>query len=342
MVGRLEAHGKDKGGGFLLAYAGRSSTRIVLTANHVIDGSDDVLVFVAQDGKRVGVERTERDPTLDIAVLHLSEDIDGGLHAQVGLEGAEWKADSRPNSNDPRLTGTITDTARTINNAKGHEVCVLQLHVQEALDSYKGYSGSPIVSSSGAVLGILVEEVPSRMATISLGQPKPASNVLYAIPMRTVLDRFGLMSVLAPSSHQEHIEEMLRVTYSECTAHWQALGVPRYVAQDMAHEQMRGRFSHDLLPDSSDPLSIVTGDFGAGKSLGCIRYYQQSLHAFVASTAQPIPVLLGSTELSGNLSEDILRKCLDLGDPKKQGARVAIDIIDEGIDLRALLNTTLA
>src|SRR4029450_10575109 len=84
-------------------------------------------------------------------------------------------------------------TRRRLRNQAGHDVQALQLHVKTMLGDYGGYSGSPVMlrSPSGVVIGVLVEQLPWRLAD-PLGQLTPATNVLYAIPIQDVVDRFGI------------------------------------------------------------------------------------------------------------------------------------------------------
>ena len=64
---------------------------------------------------------------------------------------------------------------------------------QHELGDFAGYSGSAVTlkSAPNAVVGVLIEQVPSRLRTLP-DQPNPASNVLYAIPIQNVLERFGI------------------------------------------------------------------------------------------------------------------------------------------------------
>ena len=197
-VGRILANGIDQGSGFALATPDSSTTRVVLTANHVV-GDHSSLQFVTQDGQGIPVERMEGDDDLDVAVLHLGEDVPGGLAVGYAVDGANWKVETQPSPNNPMLEGTITATNLRFKKQDGrHEIDALQLYVKQTLGDFKGYSGSPVVlpPPSGAVIGILVEQFLSRLAG-QLGQPRPATNVLYAIPIQAVLDRFALTATSA-------------------------------------------------------------------------------------------------------------------------------------------------
>jgi WD40 repeat protein len=200
-LGRILVNGKDKGSGFALAPPDSELTRIVLTANHVVGSQEPSCLefFVPQKNRKIPVERVERDDDLDVAVLHLSEDLSEGLVVDKASEGMTWQVETQPLGNDPMLTGTVTVTRRRFVKSQGrHDIYVLQLQVNQNLDEYKGYSGSPVVlkSPSGAVIGVLVEQILSRLSR-QIGQPRPATNVLYAIVIQDVLERFSLTAALA-------------------------------------------------------------------------------------------------------------------------------------------------
>jgi len=136
----------------------------------------------------------ERYNDLDVAVLHLSEDMAGGFAVGRAVEEESWQVEAQPRGNDPKLTGTINATQWSLVTQSGYEISVLQLQVDQILDDYKGYSGSPVTlkSPTSAVIGILIEQLRSRLS-LPTGQARPATNVLYAIPIQEVLNRFGLV-----------------------------------------------------------------------------------------------------------------------------------------------------
>lgn len=198
-VGRILGNDKDMGSGFVLATPNSGFTRVALTANHVVrDQEAPSLQFVTQVGQRIPVKPVERDDDLDVAVLHLSEDVAEGLAVGYAVEGGSWRVETQPRGNDPMLTGTISATRRRLVTQSGHEIYVLQLQVDQILDDYKGYSGSPVVlkSPTDAVIGVLIEQLLSRLS-VPKDQRKPATNVLYAIPIQDVIDRFHLTAVSA-------------------------------------------------------------------------------------------------------------------------------------------------
>src|ERR1700692_1851795 len=109
-IGRILANNIDQGSGFALATPHSSTTRVALTAKHVVgDQKPSSLQFVTQDGRKIPIERVEQDKDLDVAVMHLGEDVAEGLTVGCGVDGAIWQVEAQPYPNDPKLDGTITD-----------------------------------------------------------------------------------------------------------------------------------------------------------------------------------------------------------------------------------------
>jgi hypothetical protein len=189
MLGRIQAGRRDLGSGFALA------PRLVVTAHHVVRGrSAEQLSFAPVTGDPVRVGTVSADERTDIAVLELVEDALVTLAVGQAFGDAAWTVGSRPQGNDPRLSGTVTDVRRVIVNSRGHQVVVLQLHVHEALGDYSGYSGSPVqLRPTGAVVGVLVEQVHLRLRPGPSGD-RTASSVLYAVPIDHVLEKVDLQS----------------------------------------------------------------------------------------------------------------------------------------------------
>jgi len=94
------------------------------------------------------------------------------------------------------LTGTVTDTARTIHNDQGHQAELVQLHVDQDLGGFNGYSGSPVwvPGSAGghrAAVGVLVEQTLLRVKKQPGQGSVMATNVLWAAPLPVSRGRRG-------------------------------------------------------------------------------------------------------------------------------------------------------
>ena len=201
-AGRILVDGRDRGSGFALATGLGEPSRIVLTAAHVVRTQKEApeIRFITEAGQTASVERVERDDGLDVAVLHLDEEVPEGLARGQAEEGVTWQVEARPRGNDPKLTGVISDTRRPFENERGRKTHVVQLLVDQQVDEYEGYSGGAVVLQSPprAVIGVLVEQLRSRLRRQLIDEKMPASNVLYAIPIEDVLAQFELTMASAP------------------------------------------------------------------------------------------------------------------------------------------------
>lgn len=165
----------------------------VVTAAHVLDGkpAENVRVRLGE-GTVLPVDRVERADELDIAVLRLTAE--DGRPVRAGAAGVDtrWVVTSRPKDNDPALSGRVAATRRDIVNDRGSPVSMLQLDVEQALGDFGGYSGSAVRlrDRPTTVIGVLCEQVHSRLRRGD-GR-RESTTVLYAVPVDTVVRRFGL------------------------------------------------------------------------------------------------------------------------------------------------------
>jgi hypothetical protein len=187
-VGRIRSGSRDLGAGFAV---GRT---LVVTAHHVIRGVPvDEVVYQPDSVELVSVARIESSEELDTSVLHLSVPVAEWLPVGRAVDGAAWRADAQPPNNDESiLTGVVTRARLTIENSAGHLVNVVQLQVDQLLADFHGYSGNGVLDSTGrSVVALLVEQKHVRIPTLP-GTPRPASNVLYAVPMDDIVARLGI------------------------------------------------------------------------------------------------------------------------------------------------------
>ena len=278
-VGRILVRGKDEGSGFALATRTSRSSRVVLTAHHVLHGQDAPSVqFLLPTGHAIQVQSVDLDDDIDVAVLHLEDGVPEALAAARPQEGTAWQVAARPRANDPKLTGVVSDTQRRFNKTHGSEVRVVQLLVDQTVGEYEGYSGSPVmlraaetaeggVSSSPPVLGVLIEQLRWRVPPRP-GQPRPpASNVLYAIPIQDVLARFELDAVWAPVDDGPSDAEL----------------VPRYLAA------LTTRFAHRYEPTPHIALGLRRGTRAPAVVPAALRRDQDKLHATLRPHLSPAP-----------------------------------------------------
>jgi hypothetical protein len=188
--GRVWVNDQDMGGGCAI------TPRVVLTANHVVrDRRSDQVSFHPTQGQACPASRIESDEALDIAILHLEQDVRPTPIADA-VANARWESPLPPTDHDAHLSGVIDVALRSFNNARGHPTEVMQLRVLQEINDYQGYSGSAITlpDADGAVVGVLTEQL--LRFKPRPGQPKAASNVLFAVPMSVILSRFQLADTM--------------------------------------------------------------------------------------------------------------------------------------------------
>ncbi len=202
--GRILSGNNYRGSAFAL------TDRIVATAAHVVrDQRASDLTFVAADWS-VKVQEVRIDPTIDTALLQVAESLAVMPTLAHAALQEEWRVTSRPQEADSRLTGAVKATDHLIRNAGGHYMTVLQLHVAEELRDYAGYSGSAVVVND-TIVGLLVEQVKERGAPA--GSRRMAANVLYAVPVDRLVNRFRLGLRVERSTAATKPQQLLNTAY---------------------------------------------------------------------------------------------------------------------------------
>lgn len=212
-AGRILAEGKDLGTGFAL------TSRAIVTANHVIRNQEIARIrYRPIEALSLQIERIDQDESLDIAILFLNEDVPENMVLAIdeATEGDTYSVEAQPRSNDPVLSGAIDAARMPFKNEQGRDTHVMQLRVAQFLGDYEGYSGSPVTLQklSHPVVGVLVEQLRWRIRPQLNQSRPPASNVLYAIPIKDVLDRFHLSGVRRAASIQPPAPKAFRLTHN--------------------------------------------------------------------------------------------------------------------------------
>ncbi|MDK2789377.1 MAG: hypothetical protein PWP07_2622 [Epulopiscium sp.] len=125
--------------------------------------------------------------------------------------------------------------------------------------------------------------------------------------------------------------ELYKQSIGRCIARWQAVGVPKAIAYQLALDPSFG------LPDQvsqryieSFGVLILIGELGAGKSLIMERLYQRAIFTARDNINAPIPVYLRASEVSEKGLEELVKKeTKGLGTPHIQGVELFIDGVDE-------------
>ena len=190
MHGRVRVGGADVGGGTAV------TPDAVITASHVlpvtVDGAAVTFVPVGNEAAAVDVESLERDEVLDLALLRLSRPVAPSYVADAAA-GDIWQIAVGPRPDDPYLSGVVDYPGRDYEDGRGRRTMV-QLRVWQEVKGYQGFSGSGVVlpAADNALAAVLTLEQEERTPRRP-GAPRPgATNVLYAVPIRSVLQRFGL------------------------------------------------------------------------------------------------------------------------------------------------------
>ena len=217
----------------------------------------------AVDGLEVPVESVDHDERLHVALLRLAKDVPATLTAAPARNGGSWRVESQPHPNDPMLTGTITAAQWGFENSRGGKMLAIQLQVEQHVDWHAGYSGSAVTSPPGtsSVVGVLVEQALSRRPA-SPGEPRTASNVLFAAAIEDVIACFGLEahgvvatqpSTPAASGPGRTIDRVSGLRVAAAVEHWRD----------------RETFIAELrraVVDGNEPVISVIGRRGIGKS----------------------------------------------------------------------------
>ncbi|HYX54121.1 MAG TPA: trypsin-like peptidase domain-containing protein [Candidatus Limnocylindrales bacterium] len=144
----------------------------VITVNHALRRDEDIGVVIAP-GKKISASVAGRDPSTDMAVLRLAEPVEAPLvrwasgQARVGEFvlglGRSWRGNIVASSGI--LSGVITAPWKTWQRGE------LDQFIRPDLTFYPGFSGGPLVASTGEIIGINTAGLHRQVITV------PASTV---------------------------------------------------------------------------------------------------------------------------------------------------------------------
>jgi hypothetical protein len=172
----------------------------------------------------------------------------------------------------------------------------------------------------GASLARLIADMQSALATLRRLDQQTQSIPAPAPP--------GLVRTT-------RLEELERACRARMVGSWQALGVPRQLAIQLAEDPAVGR-----PPGAAVPLPggvrLLLGDMGAGKTLMGERLHQAALTRARQDVGAPVPIYLTARRAREGLREAVEAEAQGLGHPRRQGAVVVVDGADEaGADVAA-------
>lgn len=125
------------------------------------------------------------------------------------------------------------------------------------------------------------------------------------------------------------LEELGRASRARCIMRWQAVGIPRTEASNLADDASVGTPGPELQPRADKPILLLIGEIGAGKSLIAERLLQATVMRARDNADAPVPVYLDARSAIGRLREVVEAASSDLGNPRNQGAAVTIDGANE-------------
>lgn len=145
--------------------------------------------------------------------------------------------------------------------------------------------------------------------------------------------RHQFLSIEIPAASQldsgEALAEMHRASLGRCTDRWMAVGLPRDEAQALSADASVGAPPGVRLPDEQAPVVVWTAVMGSGKSIAAERYHQRVLEAATREADSPVPVFLAAAECAESLEHAASARAEEIGQPRRQGAQIIIDGVDE-------------
>jgi hypothetical protein len=283
--------------------------QILIEAGHLIVTPDFLAIRSVQDWLR---NQEVRDNLLILARNELVSSTGGSAAVHARLADAY-----------PEYTGEAPELA----------VGVVQVVVSIMLAGYlaalnQGNTGLPLA-------GLIQESHRSLLEAIDRREPQAANvasnqkGLIAGGPMQ-----HG--SAVDLEAQQRTLEDLDRQSRGRCVRYWMAAGVGRDEAEELAADASVGAPPVALRPTQTQPVRIILGDLGQGKSLTADRLFQVAVHRARFDVAAPIPVFFGppwtpaqAEQILGNLQLAIETGTARLGDVARQGATIIIDGLDQ-------------
>ncbi len=127
------------------------------------------------------------------------------------------------------------------------------------------------------------------------------------------------------------VDELERQSLARCAERWEAAGLAPEQARALAEDQTVGAPGPGLRAEfGGRPLSVLSAEVGAGKSLLVDRLLQRAIVRLREEPGAPLPAYVEAWELEGRLRDAVLEKTSSLGDARVRGAAVFVDGAEEG------------
>ena len=124
------------------------------------------------------------------------------------------------------------------------------------------------------------------------------------------------------------LEEMGRASRARCIMRWQAIGVPWETAAELADNMSIGGPGPEMIPSPGNPIKILIGEFGIGKSLIAERLLQVAIKMGREDGNAPVPVYIEANSEEVNLINAIEKAVKGFTNHRTQGVTVIIDGAD--------------
>ena len=184
--------------------------KTVITCLHVVDGRKTVYSILA-DGRKIPMQIVAKDEAIDIAVLSAETDVQS--HALPLSEKSAKIADHVFTTGFP-MTDILggdpkyTDGAISSLSGIGNDRHVYQISVP----IQPGNSGGPLISTSGAVVGVTAAGLNAMKVLIDDGiLPQNVNYAIKSIYLRDVLDGADIKYSILPDSSTSSLEHSVLV-----------------------------------------------------------------------------------------------------------------------------------
>jgi S1-C subfamily serine protease len=254
-----------------VAYA----TRLILTANHVVERDDDIQITLP-NGDQFPAQIAGRDPGTDLAVLQLEKETLSVAEPapQAARVGQLALALGRPDSEGIQASlGVVSAIGGPVRTRRGN---LLENYLRTDTIPYPGFSGGPLIDTSGKVLGVNTSGL--------------APGVSLTIPTALA---WGIAEALAQHGH---------VSRGYLGIRSQPVPIPEAGRQSLEREQENGLLLVGV--ESGSPAAsagLMVGDILvglAGEAIGDPDQLLSRLVGKIAGEPTPVEVLRGGKAMT--------------------------------------------
>lgn len=126
----------------------------------------------------------------------------------------------------------------------------------------------------------------------------------------------------------QRLEALRSASRERAILKWQASALNRGIAEQLEGDSDVGRPSSEIIPSPTQPIIILVGPAGSGKSLLAERIHQDDIER-ARSALAPVPVYARASEVTGGLREYVDRHVQQFGDLHLTGFSLVVDGLDE-------------